>query len=140
MCPLIFWTGSGGCGVMESEKSQSCTTLIRKVLISLILQSRDHFIHQLITLREEFICAVFGRLVNLNIKFVAQAQRQYFTREDEILDQNPEGSPKEYGLRTFIPPSLIDNDEYWRHVAQKWFTISTPLGSSAFSHFHNERL
>jgi hypothetical protein len=50
VCPLVFWTGSGGCGVMESKKWQGCTTLIRKVLISLILQSRDHFIHQLITL------------------------------------------------------------------------------------------
>jgi hypothetical protein len=48
--PLIFWTGPGGCGVMESEKLQGCTTLIQKVLISFILQSRDHFIHQLITL------------------------------------------------------------------------------------------
>jgi hypothetical protein len=55
---LIFWTGSGGCGVMESEKLQSCTTLIRKMLISLMLQPRDHFIHPLITLPEEFICAV----------------------------------------------------------------------------------
>jgi hypothetical protein len=60
---------------MESEKLRGCTTLIRKVLISLILQPRDHFADQLITLREEFICAVFGRLVNLNIKFIAQAQR-----------------------------------------------------------------
>jgi hypothetical protein len=56
--PLIFWTGSGGCGVMEPEKLQGCTTLIRKVLISLILKPRDHFVHQLIILREEFICAV----------------------------------------------------------------------------------
>jgi hypothetical protein len=91
--PLIFWTGSGGSGVMESEKLQGSTTLIRKVLISLILQSRDHFIHQLITLREEFTCAIFGRLVNLNIKFIVKVQRQYFARENEILDQNPEGSP-----------------------------------------------
>jgi hypothetical protein len=67
MYPLIFWTGSGGCGVMEFEKLQGCTTLIRKVLISLILQPRDHFIHQLRTIREEHICVVFGRLVNLNI-------------------------------------------------------------------------
>jgi hypothetical protein len=79
------------------------------VLISLILQPRDQFIHQLITLREESICAVFGRLFNLNIKFIAQAQRRYFARENEILDQNPEGIPKEYGLRTFIPPSLTDS-------------------------------
>jgi hypothetical protein len=88
--PLIFWTGSGGCGAMESEKLHGCTTLIRKVLISLILQPRDHFIHQLITLREEFIYVAFGCLVNLNIKSIAQAQRRYFAREDEILDQNPD--------------------------------------------------
>jgi hypothetical protein len=73
--PLTFWTWSGGCGAMESEKLQGRTTLIRKVLISLILQPQDHFIHQLIALREEFICAVFGRLVNLNIKFLAQTQK-----------------------------------------------------------------
>jgi hypothetical protein len=90
---------------MESEKLQGCPTLIRKMLISLTLQPRDHFLHQLITLREEFICVVFGRLVNLNKKLIALAQRRYFARAGEILDQNPEGSPKEYGLRTFIPPS-----------------------------------
>jgi hypothetical protein len=129
---LIFWTGFGGCGVTESEKLQGCTTLIRKVLISLILQPRDHFFHQLITLREEFICAIFSRLVILNIKFIAQAQRGYFAREDEILDENPEESPKEYGLRTFIPPSLTDSNEYWRHVATKCFTISTHLGAPTF--------
>jgi hypothetical protein len=73
----------------------------------------------------------FGRLVNLNIKFIAQAQRRYFAREDEILDQNPKGSPKEYELRTFIPPSLTES-EYWRYVAIKCFAVSTHLGSSIF--------
>jgi hypothetical protein len=124
---------------MESEKLQGCTTLIRKVLISLIPQPRDHFIHQLITLREEFICAVFGRLVNLNIKLIVQAQRRYFAREDDTLDQNPEGSPKEYGLKTFISPSVTGIDDYWRYIATKCFTISTQFGlSNLFSHFHNE--
>jgi hypothetical protein len=132
MYPLIFWTGSGSCGVMESEKLQGGATPIRRALISLILQPRDHFIHQLIALREEFICAVFGRLVNLNIKFIAQAQRQYFAKKDEILDQNPEGGPKEYGRRTFIPPSLTDSNESWRHIAAKCFAISTLLGSPTF--------
>jgi hypothetical protein len=86
----------------------------------------------LITLREEFICAVCDRLVNLNIKFIAQAERRYFAREGEIVDQNPEGSPKDYGLKTFIPPSLTDSGECWRHVATKCFAISTQLGSSTF--------
>jgi hypothetical protein len=71
-------------------------------------------------------------LVNLNIKFIAQAQRRYFARADKILDQNPEGSPKEYELRTLIPHSLTDSDEYWRHVAPKDFAVSTQLGSTTF--------
>jgi hypothetical protein len=53
--PLIFWTGSGGCGTMESEQYQGCTTLLQEVLISLLLQSWDHFIHQVISFREEFV-------------------------------------------------------------------------------------
>jgi hypothetical protein len=130
--PLIFWTGSGGCGMMESDKLQGCTTLIRKVLVSFILQPRDHFIHQLITLREEFICAVFGCLVNLKKTFIAQAQRRYFVRKDEIMDQNPEGSPKEYGLGMFIPPSLAESNEYWRHITTQCFAMSTQLGSPTF--------
>jgi hypothetical protein len=82
-------------------------TLIRKVLISLALQPRDHFIHQLGTLREEFICAVSGRPTNLKIKFLEQAEQRYLVREDEIraAEQNSE---KEHSMRTFIPPSMTD--------------------------------
>jgi hypothetical protein len=56
-----------------------------------------------------------------------------FTRKDGIMDQNPKGSPKKYGLRMFIPPSTTDNDEYWRYVAPKCFAISTQLGSPTIS-------
>jgi hypothetical protein len=123
--PLIFWTGARGCGIMESEGLQDSTTMIRKVLIALILQRRDHFIHQLGTLREEFSCGVCGRLINLDIKDRAQVQRRCFAREDEIRGENSDGVPKEYSLRTFIPPSLVDMDENWHHVAAKCFAIST---------------
>jgi hypothetical protein len=101
--PLIFWTGSGGCGILESERPQGVTILIRKVLISFILQPRDHFIHQLATLREEFICVVYGRLINIKIKFLARAQRHCFARENEIRNENSDEAPKEYGMRTFSP-------------------------------------
>jgi hypothetical protein len=90
---------------------------IRKVLISLMLQPRDRFIHQLTTLREEFVCAVYGRLINITITFLAQAQRRCFAREDKIRNKNSDGVPKEYGLRTFIPPPLTTSNEYWLHVA-----------------------
>jgi hypothetical protein len=81
------------------------------VLISLVLQPRDHFTHQLGTLREQFICAVSGQPANLKIECPEQAGRRYLVREGEIwaADQNGE---KEYGMRTFIPPSMTDNDEY----------------------------
>jgi hypothetical protein len=130
--PLIFWTGVGGCGIMESERLQGSTTLIRKVLIAIILQARDHFIHEIGTLREDFIRAVYGHFVNLNITYLAQPQKRCFAREDEIREENSDGVPKEYGLRTFIPPSLVDSDEYLHHVAAKCFTISAQLGPLTF--------
>jgi hypothetical protein len=46
-----------------------------------------------------------------------------FRRADDCED-----SSKEYGLRTFIPPSLVGSDEYWHHVATKCFALSTQWG------------
>jgi hypothetical protein len=47
---------SNGCA--DSKESECVPTLIRKTLIALALQGRDHFMHKLGTLREEFICAI----------------------------------------------------------------------------------
>jgi hypothetical protein len=38
-----------------------------------------------------------------------------FSKGRKISRSNPDGRPKEYGLITFIPPSLTDSDEYWDH-------------------------
>jgi hypothetical protein len=46
---LIFWNGFGGCDIHESDELQGSETLMRKILISLILQPCDHIIHQLPT-------------------------------------------------------------------------------------------
>jgi hypothetical protein len=54
--------------------------------------------------------------VNFKIKLLAQAQARCFIREKEISDQNLDGTSKENALRIFIPPSLIDSDEYWYYV------------------------
>jgi hypothetical protein len=124
---LIFWTGSDGCGILESESPKAASTLIRKVLIPLILSPRNYFIHELTTLREEFICAAAGGLINVNIRFLSGAQKHCFAREDEIRGDDSADIPKAYGLQTFVPPSLTDSDEYWRHVAMKYFALSTQL-------------
>lgn len=72
---LTFCTGSGTWGILESEKLHGSTTLIRKAMASLILQRRNHFIHQSTTLPEDFIGGVSDRLINLNIESLGQAQR-----------------------------------------------------------------
>jgi hypothetical protein len=71
-------------------------------------------------------------VINLNIKYLSEAQRHCFAREDETRGENPDGSPIEYGLRTFIPPSLTDTDEYWAHVATKCFALSTQFSPPTF--------
>jgi hypothetical protein len=129
--PAIFWAGTGGCGVSAGDRLQGATTRIRKVAIALILQGREHFIHQMPTLREEFVCAISGRLINLNIKYLAQTERT-FAQEDELQADAGDQEPKEYGLRTFIPPSLTDSDEYWHDVATRCFAISAKFGAPTF--------
>jgi hypothetical protein len=100
--------------------------------MSLALQPRDHFIHRLTTLREEIICAVCGRLIDLKMTFLAQAQRRCFAREDEIRADDCEDSSKENGLQTFIPLSLVDSDENWHDVVTKCFPLSTQSGPPTF--------
>jgi hypothetical protein len=70
----------------------------------------------------------------MTLKFLAQAQRRSFAKEDEIHRQaeNSEGIPNEYGLRILIPAPFTDSDEYWHHVATKWFALSTQLGPPTF--------
>jgi hypothetical protein len=46
--------------------------------------------------------------------------------------EDEEDNEKEFGIRTFIPPSLTDSDEYWHDVATRCFAISTQLGAPTF--------
>jgi hypothetical protein len=83
------------------------------------------------TLREEFVCAVSGRLINLNIKDLISAQAA-LAREDEICQADEGPHDLECGVRNFIPLSLTDRDEYWHTVATKCFAISSQFGCSTF--------
>jgi hypothetical protein len=124
--PLIFWDGHGGCGSEDDLHLKGASIIMRKTLISLVLQGRGHFIHKLGSLREALICSVPGRLFNLTIKYLAGAEKDFFAREDEVRQDADEG--KEYGLRTFVPASLTDSNKYWMEVATKCFAISAQLG------------
>jgi hypothetical protein len=63
---------------------KGASTIMRKTLISLVLQRRGHFIHKLSSLREELICSVSGPVSNLTIKYLAGAEKRWFAREDEV--------------------------------------------------------
>jgi hypothetical protein len=129
--PLIFWNNKGGCGAKPGDTIQGSTKLIRKVLICLMLQPRDHFLHVLEILREEFLGSVSGRLINMHINWLFAAQRSYLAREDEIQGiDGAENGEKEFGLRSFIPSALTDTDQYWHGVAEKCFALSTRTPTS----------
>jgi hypothetical protein len=88
-------------------------TRIRKVLICLMFQGRDYFIHGLEKLREEFFCAVSCRLVSISLKWMFAAQRRHFDRENEIRESDGnENGQKEYGSRSFIRASMTDSGQY----------------------------
>jgi hypothetical protein len=98
-----------------------------------MLQGKDHFIHGLEALCEEFLCAISGRLVNISLKWMLAAQRSYFARENEIRERDGgENGEKEYGLRSFIPASMTDIDQYWHGVAEKCFALSSQMGVPTF--------
>jgi hypothetical protein len=105
--PFIFWARPFGFGIPKSKKLHGSPPLIRKVLILLISHPRDHSIHDSTILREDFIRAASGRLINLSIKFLPQAQRRCFAREDEIRHENSDEIRMENGRTNFIRfPSL----------------------------------
>jgi hypothetical protein len=98
-----------------------------------MLQSRDHFIQGIETLREEFICAVSGRLVNIATNWLLAAQCSHFSREDEIRAMGNDDSPeKEFGFQSFLLSSITDTDQYWHGVAEKCFALSTQMGPPTF--------
>jgi hypothetical protein len=63
--PFIFWNGMSGCGALGDEPIQACILRIGNVSIRLTSRPSGHFIHGLGKLREEILCAVSGRLVNV---------------------------------------------------------------------------
>jgi hypothetical protein len=137
--PLIFGTGTVcGCGSAQWGDWTRTTLLIRETVVSLIFQYRGHFIHQMTTLREEFICAGSGKLSHLPIKFLSDAQKCHFVHEDEIRGLIPDMAMKEYVMRTVSPASLMDRNECWREVATKCFAISTQMMHQPFFDFSPE--
>jgi hypothetical protein len=130
---LIFWNDKGGCGTVENESLKRCTTRIQKVVIYMMLQSWDPFLHVLKTLREGFIGAVSARLANIAATCVFGGQRSVFASEDGIrgIDRYESGQ-EEFELRIFLLSSMTGTDQYWHGVAEKCFALSSQMRPPTF--------
>jgi hypothetical protein len=85
------------------------------------------------TLREEFRCAVSGRFVNIGVNALPAAQRSFFAREDEIgVSDGIDTAENELGMRSFIPSSMTDTDQYWDRVAERCFEVSAQMSTRMF--------
>jgi hypothetical protein len=67
--------------------------------------------------------------VNFQVKWLLSAQHLLMAREDEVsgADTNDD-QETEFGLRTFIPASMTDSDQYWQAVKEKCFALTSKLG------------
>jgi hypothetical protein len=98
-----------------------------------MLQPWDDSIHAMEKLREEFLCAASGRLVNIAVKWLWGAERNIFAREDELpgIDCSESGE-KDLGLRIFISSLTTDTGQSWNYVDEKCFTLSSQMSPWTF--------
>ena len=100
--PLIFWDGKGGCGKLDDEDKWSIQDM-RFVCRSILYQPMKHYIHKLSTLREEFLCSLYGRIMKMRIDYAFKRQLlQYMS--DMVL--HPQISSDKGDIKTFIPKTL----------------------------------
>jgi hypothetical protein len=71
--------------------------------------------------------------VNIQVKWLLSAHHLLMARDDEIsgADTNDD-QENESGLRTFIPASMTDSDQYWHAVKEKCFALTSKPGPPTF--------
>ena len=129
--PLMFWNGQGGCGQFEGEKDWDIK-MMKRICICLCMQPQSHYFHRLISLREEYICTVYGRWMKRKVE--KEKQRQMLVRkENEIRSGTVNSSnDNQIGVQTFIPASFTGSDTYWHQLQNKAFLLTVSLGPPTF--------
>ena len=73
---------------------------MRFVCRSILYQPMKHYIHKLSTLREEFLCSLYGRIMKMRIDYAFKRQLLQY-RSDMVL--HPQNSSDKGDIKTFIP-------------------------------------
>ena len=131
--PLLFWNGSGGCGRLENENKFNSTTF-RYCLKAMCLMGKDYFLNKCPFLREEYICSVYGRLMQMRINFQFNLQMKILNekevRNGDIFENGNQNLKQ--GIKTYIPASITGSPEYWKSVADGAFYLTLILGPPKF--------
>lgn len=127
--PILFWNGKGGCGKLENE-SKFYSSRLKYSVISMCMQSPDYYFNQCSALREEFICSVYGRLIQLRINYEFNRQKQLFMKKE--ISPNMIQKDLKYGIKTYIPSSFTGSAQYWKKVTNQGFYLTLILGPPKF--------
>lgn len=126
---LLYWNGKGGCGKLENE-SKFCSNKLRYSILSMCMHSPDYYFNQCSALREEFICSVYGRLIQLRINFQYKLQKQLFMKKE--ISSNMNQNDLQYGIKTYVPSSFTGSAQYWKKVFNQGFYMTLILGPPKF--------
>jgi hypothetical protein len=65
----------------------------------------------------------------VQVKWLLGAEAACLAREDEVKREGyRDNQSNEFGLRSFIPSSVTDMDQYWHGVKEKCFAFTSKLG------------
>ena len=98
------------------------------------MQPMSHFIHKLSSLREEFLCSTYGRVMQSKINFEFHRQMLIFKeneiRNGSVFDKN--NSNLDFGIKTYIPSSFKGGPTHWKNLSNEAFLLSVSLGPPTF--------
>ena len=127
--PVIFWNGKGGIGKLANEANWG-TREMKFALKAICLQPPDSFVKQCSVLLDEFLCAGYGRYMQIKVNKTFSLQLQM--RQQDEISKRHEFSDKTYGIKTYIPATLTGSPTYWNNVAKNAFYLSMVLGPPTF--------
>ena len=128
--PLLFWNGEGGCGKLKDE-SKLDSWAFRYSLISMCMQNPSYYFNRCSALKEEFICSVYGRILQLRINYQFNLQKNLYMKKEIFSNSNQTDNLK-YGIKTYVPSTFTGSYQYWRKVSNQGFYMTLILGPPKF--------
>ena len=130
--PLTFWNGKGGCGRLPNETKWNIR-LMRSSCCSLLMQPQTNYIHRLSCLREEYLCSVYGRIMQYRNDY--EYKRQMLKLSSMDIDSGKlfnECDELKEGIKTYIPKNLTNSPMQWKELQNHAFLLSVALGPPTF--------